>query len=162
MKQLVTYPDPVLSKKAGRVVKFNSQLRELIKNMIETMDLEGGIGLAAPQIGVSKQVIVIKDSRETRALINPVLTWFSKELSPSKEGCLSCPDLWKTVMRHNSVTVQFQRIDGGKATCKFTDLESCCVQHEIDHLQGKTLYDYEDLTDIFEVKQEKPKSRFLY
>ncbi|MFN8370117.1 MAG: peptide deformylase [Bacteriovoracaceae bacterium] len=149
-----TYPDSVLSKVAKPVEVFDSKLIELCRNMLFTMYHAPGIGLAAPQIGISQRIVVIDinykrdkitnaDDSETiklsefepLVLINPVIK--SQEGSIDyEEGCLSVPGVYEKVNRKQSIKVEYQNIYGEKCTLDATDLLAICIQHETDHLNG--------------------------
>ncbi len=110
-------------------------VRELAKDMIETMIAYKGIGLAAPQVGVNKRVIIVKYGQVPVVMINPVITR-KNGFYVSMEGCLSVPNRRVKKTRSKMVTVEFQNLDGGTQTMRLNGLEAACVQHEIDHLDG--------------------------
>lgn len=142
-------PDAVLRETAKPVAEVNDSVRALVQDMLETMYHENGIGLAAPQIGVSHRVIVMdvyagrKDIEpKPIAMINPEIIAASDELSSYEEGCLSIPDINAEVIRPASVTVRYMDTDGKIQQLEATGLLATCVQHEIDHLDGKLFIDY--------------------
>jgi len=114
--------------------------------MLETMYDAPGIGLAAPQVGMMKRVLVmdcIKDGpAEPMVLINPVVEWASEDLTIYEEGCLSIPDQYADVKRPAEVRVRWTDLDGAEQERQFVGLWATCVQHEIDHLDGKLFIDY--------------------
>jgi len=141
--------DPILREIAKPVELFDLELRELAESMIRTMREENGIGLAAPQVGVGKQLIVLiqmqdfddYDSPEM-VLVNPEVVRFSKETWSYEEGCLSVPGLSAAVMRSKEVDVDYQDLDGSSHSITGTMLFGRILQHEIDHLNGKLFIDY--------------------
>jgi peptide deformylase len=133
--------DRVLRTEADSVVAFGDQLRSLVRDMFETMYHEEGIGLAAPQIGVSSRVIVIDLRREDHedepmALVNPRITWTSSETAKQTEGCLSIPGLEEIVERPAKIRVEAHDPAGERIELHADDLLARALQHEIDHLDG--------------------------
>ncbi len=157
-QKIVQYGDPVLRKVTSRVIKFDKSLRKLVEDMFETMYANEGIGLAAPQIGVSKRVLVLdveypsnrymneRTSKEESAynplvLINPVIIQKEGEII-SKEGCLSFPNIYFDVIRYKKILVRYQDLLGKERKMVVEDDLICrCIQHEIDHLDGKLFID---------------------
>ncbi|MCR9205169.1 MAG: peptide deformylase, partial [Halobacteriovoraceae bacterium] len=152
--KVFTYPSPVLKKVADPVTEFNEELKALCKNMLFTMYQAPGIGLAAPQVGISKRLFVmdIDYSREkvTRAdgtsdyelhgftpliFINPVIENKKGEIL-YQEGCLSVPGIYEDVKRAETILVKFQDWDGNHHQINADQLLSVCIQHENDHLDG--------------------------
>jgi len=122
-------------------------VRKLADDMLETMHDAPGIGLAAPQVGVLQRLIVMDCARKDEepqpmALINPEVTWVSEELNTYSEGCLSIPEQYEDVTRPAEVRVRWLDLDGKPQEQKFDGLWATCVQHEIDHLNGKLFIDY--------------------
>ena len=153
------YPDDVLKKKALPVEKVDKTLQQLIDNMIETMYAAPGIGLAAPQVGVSKRLLVIDiSSKEEKiplvVLINPEITE-ADGLVDSEEGCLSLPDYTTVVKRADRVIVKGLDREGNPVEMECTELLARAIQHEIDHLDGVLLIDR-----ISAIKREFFKKRF--
>ncbi|MSR20245.1 MAG: peptide deformylase [Gemmatimonadetes bacterium] len=133
--------DPVLRKEADEVVAFDAGLRALVRDMFETMYHEEGIGLAAPQIGIGKRVIVVDLRREDHddeplALVNPRVIWASSETAKQTEGCLSIPTLEEIVERPAKVRVEAHDPEGERVELHADDLLGRALQHEIDHLDG--------------------------
>jgi peptide deformylase len=138
--------DPVLREEADEVVGYDNGLRSLVRDMFETMYAEEGIGLAAPQIGVSSRVIVLDLRREDHddepmALVNPRLTWTSPETAKQTEGCLSIPGLEEVVERPAKVRVEARDPEGEPIVLEADDLLARALQHEIDHLDGVLFLD---------------------
>ena len=148
IRDILIHPDPRLKAKTEPVSDFDAGLKKLADDMLETMYAAPGIGLAAPQIGVMKQLLVmdcIKEDGETprpMVLINPKVTWSGEDLSTYEEGCLSIPDQYADVERPAEVEVAWQDVDGNSQSERFDGLWATCVQHEIDHLNGKLFIDY--------------------
>jgi peptide deformylase len=138
--------DPVLREVAEEVRAFDDELRSLVRDMFETMYHAEGIGLAAPQIGLSSRVLVIDLRREDEddeqiALVNPRLAWQSDALSKQSEGCLSIPGLEELVERPAEVRVEASDPHGNPVTIAADDLLARALQHEIDHLDGVLFLD---------------------
>jgi peptide deformylase len=140
IREIVKYPDPVLQRPAEPVTEFDKKLRALIDDMFESMYAAKGIGLAAPQIGVSKQLTVIdlsfqKTPEDKIVLINPEIT-FREGRQYEEEGCLSLPDIREKVSRSAKVRVRAQNEHGEWVEREGEELLSRAFQHEIDHLHG--------------------------
>lgn len=140
------YPDPVLRVDCAPVESFDEDLRELVANMVETMHAAPGVGLAAPQVGVEKQVAVVdvsvgEDPEALRILINPRIVEDSGSELDS-EGCLSIPDLSEKVVRPTLIRVQGQNLDGEQVEMEADDFEARAFCHEIDHLHGVLFIDH--------------------
>jgi peptide deformylase len=139
---IVKWPEPVLTTKAAPEDRFGtSELRQLIADMYETMYAAPGVGLAAPQIGISRQVAVVDStSREGGSIfemVNPVITQVGPLIDYDQEGCLSIPEEWHATRRNETVTVEFRTVDGEPRVLEATGFTAIVVQHEFDHLQGK-------------------------
>jgi peptide deformylase len=140
IRPIVKYPDPILQQKTDPVVDFDKDLERLVDDMFESMYDAHGIGLAAPQIGVSKRVTVIDLSNKAKAedklvLINPEIT-YREGKQYSEEGCLSLPEIREKVNRAAKVKVRAQNVKGEWFEMEGEELLSRCFQHEIDHLDG--------------------------
>jgi peptide deformylase len=153
---IVRYPDPRLYKKAAPVLEVNDEIRRLVSDMAETMYAAPGIGLAATQVDVHKRVIVI-DTSETRdqllVLINPEIV-AREGLQFCEEGCLSLPGIYEAVERAERITVRALDAQGKPFTADADKLLAICIQHEIDHLEGKVFVDY-----LSRLKQQRIKAR---
>ena len=147
-RKILIHPDPRLKKVADPVAEVSKELRALADDMLETMYDAPGIGLAAPQVGILKRLIVldcIKEEGATpqpMAMFNPEVTWSSEDLNVYEEGCLSIPEQYGEVERPAAVEVTWLDVDGKRKREKFDGLWATCVQHEIDHLNGKLFIDY--------------------
>ncbi len=141
---LLHFPDPCLRETAQPVTVFDDELKTFVTDMTETMYAERGIGLAAPQVGVCKRVIIV-DVSENRdqpmALINPEFIQCDGEMM-MMDGCLSLPESYTETQRYSSVTVRYQDINGAEHTLEAEGLQAGCLQHEIDHLNGKLFIDH--------------------
>ena len=134
--------DPVLREETKPVAGVTDELRELVKNMFETMDLAKGIGLAAPQVGRSERVAVIGVEDDRFAIINPEIVESDAKRAKAEEGCLSIPDVYGDVERPARVRVRAMDLEGKTFEVEAGDLLARCLQHEIDHLHGKLFVDY--------------------
>ncbi|WP_407642368.1 peptide deformylase [Aliiroseovarius halocynthiae] len=148
IKPILIHPDPRLKKVADAVPDLSDDLRVLADDMLETMYDAPGIGLAAPQIGILKRLIVldcVRDEdapREPVIMFNPEVIRASDETNVYEEGCLSIPDQFAEVTRPKEVGVRWVDRDGNVQEQEFDGLWATCVQHEIDHLNGKLFIDY--------------------
>lgn len=144
-KRIHVYQDPVLRRKARPIKQISGTTRKLIEDMFETLYASGGVGLAAPQVGVSKRVFVV-DTREMGqklACINPRIVATSKnDCVTSKEGCLSLPGIEVEVSRHKRVTLRYTTPEGEDAQVEAEGLLARVIQHEHDHLEGILLVDH--------------------
>jgi peptide deformylase len=138
--EIVKYPDPVLERPAERITEFNDELRNFVDDMFESMYAAKGIGLAAPQVGVSKRLTVIDLSFKERpeekiVLVNPEII-LREGKQYEEEGCLSLPEIREKVSRAAKVKVRAQDLDGNWFEMDGTELLARAFQHEIDHLDG--------------------------
>jgi peptide deformylase len=142
---ILRYPDPRLHKVAKPVTVFDDRLKKLAADMAETMYEAPGVGLAATQIDVHEQLIVI-DTSETRdalrVFINPEIIWASPEKQLYEEGCLSVPGIYDGVERPARVKVRALDLDGKAFELEADGLLAVCIQHEMDHLKGKVFVEY--------------------
>lgn len=135
--QIITHPNPILRKKANQVADPTShEMKDLTKKMTETMAANQGIGLAAPQVGISKRVICIAQTDEPLVLFNPRITKKSFSKNTAEEGCLSVTGVFGPVKRRNRVTVCGQDKDNQKIRINAEGILARVFQHEIDHLDG--------------------------
>jgi peptide deformylase len=133
--------DPVLRQETTKVAEVTDELRKLIADMFETMHHARGIGLAAPQVGRTERLAVIEIEGEPLVVLNPEIVERSGK-AKAEEGCLSIPDIYADVERPKDVVVRALDIDGKPFEIAATDLLARCLQHEIDHLDGKLFLDY--------------------
>ncbi|MCG6956358.1 MAG: peptide deformylase [Gemmatimonadetes bacterium] len=141
LRDIVIMGDPVLRQSAEEVDTFDEELETLVSDMFETMYAADGIGLAAPQVGILRRVLVVDLRREDEpdarvALVNPRVTWQSQETDRQPEGCLSIPGLEDVVERPVSVRIEGYDPEGLPVALEVDDLYARALQHEIDHLDG--------------------------
>jgi len=142
---ILEYPDPRLRTIAESVATVTDSTRQLIDDMFETMYDAPGIGLAATQVNIHQRIITIdvsEDNNDPLVLINPSFEVLDKELELMQEGCLSVPGFYENVQRPNHIRVRALDRDGKKLDFEARDLLAVCIQHEIDHLDGKLFVDY--------------------
>ena len=146
-RPIILLPDPVLRLKAATIARVDEGVRKLADDMLETMYAAPGVGLAAPQVGVSQRLIVldVSDDDEVKkpyVMINPEVVTRSAEVNTHEEGCLSMPEVRVEIERPAKVTVRYLDRDGKAQTLDADGLLATCVQHEIDHLEGRLVIDY--------------------
>jgi peptide deformylase len=154
--EIVQYPDPRLYTPAERVENIDARTRKLIDDMAETMYAAPGVGLAATQVDVHRQIIVIdvsEDRSDLRVFINPEITR-REGLAVNQEGCLSVAGIYDNVERAESVTVTALDRNGSRFTLNASGLLAACIQHEMDHLQGKVFVEY-----LSELKQNRIRAK---
>jgi peptide deformylase len=139
----------VLRQPAKRIAKVDQSIRNLVREMLQTMYSENGIGLAAPQVGLNKQLLVIdcepdEPTTEPMVLINPEIISYGQELCKIEEGCLSVPGVYLDVIRPEAITVAFKDENGRPQKISASGLLSRCIQHEMDHLNGVMFVDRVD------------------
>ncbi len=142
---ILRYPDPRLFKVAKPVQVVDDRIRQLVRDMAETMYAAPGVGLAATQVDVHERVVVMdvsEDSNELRVLINPEIIWRSDEQQVYQEGCLSVPGVYEEVKRADQVRVRALDEQGQPYEFEADGLLAVCVQHELDHLDGKVFVEY--------------------
>lgn len=154
---ILRYPDPRLKKVATPVTQFDDKLAKLTQDMAETMYAAPGVGLAATQVDVHKRVIVIDVSEESNKLmvfINPEIVQTSAECKSYDEGCLSVPGFYEAVERPATVKVRAQDVKGEFFEMECDELLAVCIQHEMDHLNGKVFVEY-----LSQLKQTRIKNK---
>jgi peptide deformylase len=142
---ILEYPDPRLHRVAAPVAVFDARLRQFVADLAETMYAAPGVGLAATQVDVHQQVIVVDVSEEKDALrvfVNPRVIWASDETELCEEGCLSVPGVYDEVRRPARVRIGAQDVDGKPFELDCEGMLAVCVQHEMDHLEGKVFVEY--------------------
>lgn len=140
---VLIYPDKRLLTPANPVTEVNDTVRDIAKKMIALMYTEDGIGLAAPQVGISLRLLTVdlsEDKQQPQALINPVITARMGQVM-SQEGCLSFPGLYIEVPRAEKITIQATDLEGNPVEIEADGLLSRCLQHEVDHLEGIVFVD---------------------
>ncbi|MFT5589893.1 MAG: peptide deformylase [Bradyrhizobium sp.] len=156
---ILRYPDPRLHKVARPVTIFDARLKQLVADMAETMYEAPGVGLAASQVDVHEQLIIVDISdnqTELRVLINPEITWASSEMQVYDEGCLSVPGVYDGVERHARIKVRALDVDGNAFETNAEELLAVCIQHEMDHLKGKVFVEY-----LSPLKRNRIKAKML-
>ena len=146
-RNIVIEPDPILRKKSQAIEEANDDLRKLLDDMLETMYEAPGIGLAAVQIGILKRIIVIdiskdKEKKDPLFLINPEITFKSKNTSVYEEGCLSLPGHFAEIERPAECHLNYIDYYGNQKSLQAKGILATCVQHEVDHLDGVLFIDY--------------------
>ena len=138
LRPIVRYPDPRLAIPARPVTEFDDSLRELAKDLLETMHAAPGIGITAPHIGVFLRVVVLdlSSGEGARTYVNPEITWASSEMIVHQEGSISMPGINDEVQRHARVRITYQDLDGNLLEEESDGLRAVCHQHEIDQLDG--------------------------
>lgn len=153
---ILRFPDIRLKKVAAPIVKIDDSIRQLVNDMAETMYEAPGIGLAATQVDVHKQLIIIdvsEDKSDLRVFINPRLENCAG-LQEGEEGCLSVPGIYEKVERSEQVTVHYLDLEGKMQSLVADGLLAVCLQHELDHLNGKVFVDH-----LSQLKQTRIKNR---
>jgi len=154
---ILRYPDPRLKTVATPVTQFDDALVKLTQDMAETMYNAPGVGLAATQVNVHKRIIVIdvtEDNSGLTVFINPEIIQASKESKVYEEGCLSVPGIYEKVERPDTVKVRAQNVKGEWFEIECDELLAVCIQHEIDHLNGKVFVEY-----LSQLKQTRIKTK---
>ncbi|MDQ2819083.1 MAG: peptide deformylase [Pseudomonadota bacterium] len=156
---ILRYPDPRLHKVASPVTEFGERLTTLVRDMAETMYDAPGVGLAASQVDVHEQLVII-DVTETKdalqVFINPEITWASDDKQVYDEGCLSVPGIYDGVERPSKVRVKALDLEGKPFEVEADGLLAVCIQHEMDHLMGKVFVEY-----LSPLKRNRIKSKML-
>jgi peptide deformylase len=147
LRPILIIPDPRLRKAAEPVTEIDEQIRTLAQDMLETMYDAPGIGLAATQLGIMKRIFVMDCAGQDQPpqpmeIINPEILWQADEPQTSEEGCLSIPEVYEEVTRPERVRLRWTDLDGKTQEADFADRWAVCIQHELDHLDGKLFIDY--------------------
>ena len=158
---ILTFPDPRL-RKAKPIKIFDKNLKEMAKKMLHTMYADNGIGLAATQVNYHERLIVIDISEKQNKpiyLVNPSYSVIDKTLESSKEGCLSIPSFQQEVLRAKTIELSFQDLNGDAQKLTAAGLFGYCIQHEIDHLDGKLIVDYASSLKRSRIKEKLLKAK---
>jgi peptide deformylase len=147
IRPILIIPDARLRAVADPIIEVDAEIKALAKDMLDTMYDAPGIGLAAPQIGVMKRIVVMDLAAEDQTptpliMINPEITKFGDEMQVTEEGCLSIPELYYEVERPNEATVKYTDLDGNEVVKDAEGKFAVCIQHELDHLDGVLYIDY--------------------
>ena len=163
--EIVTYPDPVLTRRAEEVEKVDGTIRKLISDMVDTMYANGGIGLAAPQVGVSKRVVVVdirlyEPSTPLISIVNPEVVAEGEEII-HEEGCLSVPECVEGIKRKTWIKIRGLNERGREIEVEGEGMLAIALQHEIDHLNGKVILDRISRVkrDLYKKRLHKAKER---
>lgn len=159
---ILHYPDPRLHTVAAPVQAIDGRIRQLVKDMAQTMYEAPGIGLAATQINVHERVIVIDLSEEQNqllVLINPEIVWRSDEEQAYEEGCLSVPGIYETVKRASEIRVKAFDENAQEQTIEADGLLAVCIQHEMDHLAGKVFVEKLSMLKQSRIKTKLQKQK---
>ncbi len=159
--EIKKYPDPVLKKKAEPVKEITPEIKELIFNMKETLGPKRGVGLAAPQVGVLKRIIVIRAKDKLLAFINPEIIKKSFRKISDTEGCFSFPGLWLKIKRAKTVRVKALNEEGKEVFIDAQDFLAMVFQHEIDHLNGVLFFERLGLFERLKVKKQLRKPAWI-
>jgi len=154
--KILEFPDPKLRTKAKPVKQVDDGIRQIVADMLETMYQAPGIGLAATQVNIHQQILVIdisKDKNEPLCLINPILLK-QEGIQHAEEGCLSVPEIYEEIERSESITVQAINQQGESFNLTTDGLLAVCIQHEMDHLKGKLFVDY-----LSSIKRERIRKK---
>ncbi len=171
LRKILTEPDPILRKKCEPLEKVDTETKQLMDDMLETMYAAPGIGLAAIQVGILKRLVVIdiskgEEEKKPVFLINPQIIHRSKKTSIYEEGCLSLPGQFAEIERPAECTLKYIDYNGKEKELKADGLLATCVQHEVDHLNGILFIDYlsklkKDMIIKKLVKQKKEIERVI-
>lgn len=153
MKKIRLLGDPVLRKKAREVESIDENIKALVSELFDTMYATDGIGLAAPQIGVSLRIFVMDDGTP-RALINPTIIFKSPETNIAEEGCLSIPEVFENVERSNEIIIRYTDLNGNEIEEKLSGYSARVAQHEYDHLDGILFIDLIPASRRFAIRQK--------
>jgi peptide deformylase len=148
IRPILLHPDPRLRKTCEPILTLGDDVAALARDMLETMYDAPGVGLAAPQIGIARRLVVMDCVKDPAAaprpmvLLNPEIVWRSETQTTYEEGCLSLPDQYADVTRPAEVRVRWTALDGSPQEEQFAGLWATCVQHEVDHLNGRLFIDH--------------------
>lgn len=134
--------NPILRKKTTKVKSVTKDIKKLIDDMLRTMTRADGAGIAAPQVGRNERLCIALIGGKAEVLVNPEITFFSKDTLVAEEGCLSLPGIWIDVPRSKDIIVSFTNARGQNEERKLSEWDARVVQHEVDHLEGKLIVDY--------------------
>lgn len=152
------YPDPVLRKRASEIREITPEIRKLAADIAETMLKEDGVGLAAPQVGISQKIIAVQTENGPSVFINPkIIKKYGKKVS-MEEGCLSLPGIWLKIKRPEGAEIEAIDLDGKKLNIKAEGFQARVFQHEIDHLNGVLIIDRVGLFSRLKAKKQLKRS----
>jgi peptide deformylase len=157
---VLCYPDSRLHKVAKPVLQVDARIRKIVADMAETMYDAPGVGLAATQVNIHERIVVIDvsdDQNDLMVFINPEIIWASPEKKSWREGCLSVPDYYDEVERPAEIRVKALNIEGKEFEMDADGLLAVCLQHELDHLQGKVFVEYLSILKRTRISQKMKK-----
>jgi peptide deformylase len=157
---VLCYPDPRLHKVAKPVAQVDARVKKIVADMAQTMYDAPGVGLAATQVDIHERIVVIDVSDEQNELmvfINPEIVWASAETKSWREGCLSVPEFYDEVERPSKIRVKALDLDGKEFEIEADGLLAVCLQHELDHLQGKVFVEYLSMLKRTRISQKMKK-----
>jgi peptide deformylase len=157
---VLCYPDPRLHKVAKPVAQVDARIKKIVADMADTMYDAPGVGLAATQVDIHERIVVIdvsEEQNELRVFINPEIIWSSSEKKSWREGCLSVPEFYDEVERPAQIKVRALDLDGKEFEIEADGLLAVCIQHELDHLQGKVFVEYLSLLKRTRISQKLKK-----
>jgi peptide deformylase len=157
---VLCYPDPRLHQVAKPVAQVDARIQKIVADMAETMYEAPGVGLAATQVDIHERIVVIDvsdDQNDLKVFINPEIIWASSETKSWREGCLSVPEFYDEVERPSQVRVKALDLNGKEFEIDADGLLAVCLQHELDHLQGKVFVEYLSLLKRTRISQKMKK-----
>jgi len=157
---VLCYPDPRLHKVAKPVSQVDARIKKIVADMADTMYDAPGVGLAATQVDIHERIVVIDvsdDQNELMVFINPEIIWASPEKKSWREGCLSVPDYYDEVERPSEIRVKALDVEGKEFELDADGLLAVCLQHELDHLQGKVFVEYLSILKRSRISQKMKK-----
>ncbi len=157
---VLCYPDPRLHQVAKPVAQVDARVQKIVADMAETMYEAPGVGLAATQVDIHERIVVIDvsdDQNDLKVFINPEIVWASSETKSWREGCLSVPEFYDEVERPSQVRVKALDLNGKEFEIDADGLLAVCLQHELDHLQGKVFVEYLSLLKRTRISQKMKK-----
>ena len=157
---VLCYPDPRLHQVAKPVAQVDARIQKIVADMADTMYQAPGVGLAATQVDIHERIVVIDvsdEQNELRVFINPEIIWASPEKKSWREGCLSVPEFYDEVERPAQIRVKALDLDGKEFEIEADGLLAVCLQHELDHLQGKVFVEYLSLLKRNRISQKMKK-----
>lgn len=143
MLEILTEENKLLRKKSKRVSSIDDTIRNIAASLVDTMIENNGVGLAAPQCGIHKRIIVVMINENVKVLVNPEIVFFSEEKEAGEEGCLSIPETFISRKRHSKITVKYRNLSGHPHLETHEGFNARVIQHEIDHLDGILMTDEE-------------------
>ena len=157
---VLCYPDPRLHKVAKPVEQVDARIQKIVSDMADTMYNAPGVGLAATQVDVHERIVVIDvsdDQNELMVFINPEIIWVSAETKSWREGCLSVPEFYDEIERPSEIRVKALDVNGKEFEIEADGLLAVCLQHELDHLQGKVFVEYLSILKRTRISQKMKK-----